>query len=100
VPISQTPSPVEAAEAAPSPGQLSRQLKLRLALNVAHARNRAGLTQFQLAQAAELSRATVHLIEAGACDPRLSTISHLAEALGVDTVRLLTDERRLPPPSR
>ncbi len=48
------------------------------------------MTQLQLAQAAELSRATVHLIEAGLCDPRLSTIARLAGALQLDALELLT----------
>ncbi|HVT89703.1 MAG TPA: helix-turn-helix transcriptional regulator [Tepidisphaeraceae bacterium] len=69
-----------------------RRFKLHLAQNVAFARRRAGLTQLQLAQAAELSRATVHLIEAGLCDPRLSTITRLADALHLDTMDLLTKQ--------
>jgi DNA-binding XRE family transcriptional regulator len=67
----------------------ARRFKLYLAQNVTTARRRAGLTQLQLAEAAELSRATVHLIEAGICDPRLSTITRLAKALNVDTFELL-----------
>lgn len=78
------------AAPAPQPAVFStRQFKLHLAQNVASARHRAGLTQDQLAQAAELSRATVNLIEAGACDPRLSTITRLAGALQVDALSLL-----------
>lgn len=68
-----------------------RQLILRLAQNVADARQRAGLTQHQLAQAADLSRATVHLIEAGACDPRLSTVTSLADALGLTALALFNE---------
>ena len=45
-------------------------------------------------RAAELSRATVHLIEAGICDPRLSTITRLAVALQMDTLDLLTKRGR------
>jgi transcriptional regulator with XRE-family HTH domain len=70
----------------------ARRFKLYLAQNVTVARRRAGLTQLQLAQAAELSRATVHLVEAGICDPRLSTITRLADALGVDAWDLLTKD--------
>jgi DNA-binding XRE family transcriptional regulator len=70
-----------------------RQLILRLAQNVADARQRAGLTQHQLARAADLSRATVHLIEAGACDPRLSTITSLADALGLTALALFNERQ-------
>jgi transcriptional regulator with XRE-family HTH domain len=70
----------------------ARRFKLHLAQNVTMARHRAGLTQLQLAKAAELSRATVHLVEAGICDPRLSTITRLAEALQVDAWDLLTKD--------
>jgi DNA-binding XRE family transcriptional regulator len=68
----------------------ARRIKLYLAQNVAQARHRAGMTQLQLAEAAELSRATVHLIEAGICDPRLSTIARLAEALQINALDLLS----------
>lgn len=70
----------------------ARKFKLYLAQNVTFARHRAGLTQLQLARAAELSRATVHLVEAGICDPRLSTITRLADALQVDAWDLLTQD--------
>jgi len=82
-------------EVAPLPEQLdlsARRIKLHLALNVSQARHRAGLTQLQLAKAAELSRATVYLIEAGICDSRLSTVARLAEALQIDALDLLTKE--------
>jgi transcriptional regulator with XRE-family HTH domain len=85
-------SPVAAADLAEQMGISSRRFKLYLAQNVSSARRRAGLTQLQLAQAAELSRATVHLIEAGLCDPRLSTITRLAEALSVSALELLTKD--------
>lgn len=78
---------------------LSRRIVARLAVNVTQARLRAGLTQHALAEAAELSRATVHLIEAGACDPRLSTISSLATALGIDTLVLLGEQKEHSPPA-
>ena len=71
------------------PASERRRLVLRLAQNVVAARHAAGLTQRELADAAELSRATVHLIEAGACDPRVSTIANLAQALNLQTVQLL-----------
>ena len=67
----------------------SRRLVRRLATNVVASRRAAGLTQKQLAQTAELSRATVHLVEAGACDPRVSTIAQIARALNVTPLELL-----------
>src|SRR5690348_5908713 len=67
----------------------SRRFKLLRAQNMTRARRKAGLTQLELARAAELSRATVHLIEAGICDPRLSTITRLADALRLDALQLL-----------
>jgi DNA-binding XRE family transcriptional regulator len=70
----------------------ARRIKFYLAQNVTLARHRAGLTQLQLAKAAELSRATVHLIEAGICDARLSTVARLAEALGINALDLLAKE--------
>jgi DNA-binding XRE family transcriptional regulator len=70
----------------------ARRVKLHLAQNVARARHRAGWTQLQLADAAELSRATVHLIEAGVCDARLSTVARLANALQTDALDLLMGE--------
>jgi len=72
---------------------LSRQLKLHIARTVAQVRVSRGLTQQQLADAAELSRATVHLIEGGLGDPRLSTIARLAEALNVKLMDLLDPPR-------
>jgi transcriptional regulator with XRE-family HTH domain len=83
------------AATSPQPGRLdlnARRFKLYLAQNVAAARRRAGLTQLQLADAAELSRATVHLVEAGVCDPRLSTITRLAGALNLNALELLAGE--------
>lgn len=71
-----------------------RRMILHLARNVATARQRAGWTQHQLAQAADLSRATIHLIEAGACDPRLSTVTSLAKALGQPAVNLFAEQSR------
>ena len=84
--------PVDANELAEQLGLTARQFKLYLAQNVTTARRRAGLTQLQLARAAELSRATVHLIEAGICDPRLSTITRLASALQVGVLELLNND--------
>jgi transcriptional regulator with XRE-family HTH domain len=86
---SQPIEPHDPAEPGASPNGELRRLRLHLARNVSAARAAAGLTQGQLAAAAELSRATVHLIEAGAGDPRVSTIAHLARALQLSPVQLL-----------
>jgi transcriptional regulator with XRE-family HTH domain len=76
------------------PATEPRRLVLHLAQNVSAARHAARLTQQELADAAELSRATVHLIEAGASDPRVSTIAQLARALNVPTLQLLEHRGR------
>jgi transcriptional regulator with XRE-family HTH domain len=68
---------------------LARQMLLHIARNVSRARGEAGLTQAQLAEASDLSRATIHLVEGGIGDPRLSTLAQLAEALDVDLFDLL-----------
>jgi transcriptional regulator with XRE-family HTH domain len=60
----------------------------RVARNLALYRQRAGLTQQQLAELAKVSRATVNLIESGDSDPRLSTLELLANALRIDTADL------------
>lgn len=65
----------------------------RVALNVAYYRNRAGMTQQQLADAARVSRATVNLIESGESDPRLSTLELLARALSVDPSELTGEHK-------
>jgi DNA-binding XRE family transcriptional regulator len=87
-------SPLQSSSDVPNSTELlnlsARRIKLYLAQNVTQARHRAGMTQLQLAEAAELSRATVHLIEAGICDPRLSTVARLAEALQLNPLDLLS----------
>lgn len=71
-----------------SPLQSEPTIAQRVARNVARLRHEAGLTQQQLADAARVSRATVHLIESGQADPRLSTLDLLARALNVDAAVL------------
>lgn len=48
------------------------------------ARRAAGLSQEELAAKAGLSRMTVQKLEAGAIDPRLSTLTVIMRALGLD----------------
>lgn len=63
-----------------------------LARNLAAARSALGMSQDQLATAAGVSRATVNQLEGGSTangDPRLSTLVHIARALGLSPVFLL-----------
>jgi transcriptional regulator with XRE-family HTH domain len=66
------------------PPQSEPTVAQRVARNLVRLRHDAGLTQQQLADAARVSRATVHLIESAQADPRLSTLDLLARALNVD----------------
>lgn len=74
---------------------LKSQAQSTLAKNLALARSACNVTQEQLAERAQLSRATIAQIEGGDADPKLSTIMELAIALGVSPVILLLDEQDL-----
>lgn len=55
----------------------------RIAANVAEARERAGLTQEQLAERCGLHRTEISLIEREGREPRLGTLVKLADSLGI-----------------
>lgn len=62
-----------------------------LARNLSAARAASGLTQDQLATLAEVSRATIVQLESADADPQLSTVTKLAQALGISPSLLLLD---------
>lgn len=62
-----------------------------LSINVWAYRVVAGMTQEQLAQAAEMSQPRIANIEQDASNPTLMTISRIAVALGVTADRLLAE---------
>ena len=60
-----------------------------LARNLRAAREILELTQAEVAEAAQVSRATLAQLEAGTGDPRLSTLIEIAAALGLPPLLLL-----------
>lgn len=75
--------------------QSTLEMKLSLGKSLALARKAKGQTQAELANAASLSRATIAKIESGDADPKLSTISELAQALDVSPTWLVMSEKDL-----
>jgi transcriptional regulator with XRE-family HTH domain len=57
--------------------------------NLAHARERTGITQEELSFRASLHRTEIGLLERGGRIPRIDTLAKLAGALGVPTSSLL-----------
>jgi len=60
-----------------------------LGANVRRVRQRAGLTQADLAQRAGLAQPAISLIEAGQANPTVQTLQQLADALGCPLADLL-----------
>jgi transcriptional regulator with XRE-family HTH domain len=60
-----------------------------LGANVRRVRQRAGLTQAELAQRAGLAQPAISLIEAGQANPTVQTLQLLADALGCALADLL-----------
>ena len=57
-----------------------------------HVRERKALTQEELAQRAGITRTALSRIEAGAVEPRPTTVRRLAEVLGVEPDALMAPE--------
>lgn len=62
-----------------------------VAQNLRTLRRRAGLSQAALAEASGISRRMIVNLEGGATNISLSSLDHLAEALGADFVDLVSD---------
>jgi transcriptional regulator with XRE-family HTH domain len=65
------------------------EITIRIGTRIRALRTLAGMTQGQLAEAAGVSRSYVPRIEAGSVEATVTTLSQLAEALGVDMAQVL-----------
>lgn len=78
-----------AAERAEARAATRHTVQETVATNLVIARSANAMTQDVLAEKAGLSRATIAQIESGQGDPRLSTLTDIAGALGVSPMLLL-----------
>ena len=63
---------------------MSRGVAERFGANLARLRERADITQEELAFRSSLHRTEIGLLERGCCLPRIDTLAKLAGALGVE----------------
>jgi transcriptional regulator with XRE-family HTH domain len=77
-----------------SAGWAVEEPKAILAANVARLRHNRGMTQTDLALAANMKQPRIAEIESGEANPKLDTIARLAHALGVGVNDLFADEER------
>ena len=73
---------------------MGADLKDVLAVQLRQARNRAGLTQEELAESAQLSPRYVGSIERGTVSASVTVLGWLAAALGLDAAELIAKRRR------
>lgn len=73
---------------------------IRLGRRLRELRRAKGLTQEQLAAAAEISRTYAGALEAGMKGPSLAVLVRLAKALGVDIAELFLEPSKAPSNSR
>ena len=64
------------------------EIRLRIAENIRTIRKQKKFTQFQLAEKANLSEATIKSIELAHSYPEEKTLAQITEALDVDVVKL------------
>lgn len=86
------------------PSARGREVLTHIAANIRHARARLGMTQEQLAEAAELDLRFLQRVERAAVNPSVLTIVALSDALGVPPGALfkkavLPEVRRGRPPA-
>lgn len=67
-------------------------------LRVREFRQRAGLSQAELAHKSQCSRELISAIEVGRHDPNTTRLAHIAQALGVQVWSLFEEEQPAAPP--